>query len=70
MWKANQLPKIKVSAFREQKNALGKFEQNKRDRSILRKRLRSLLGEESPNYKIADKNTCKMLRGNTINIFT
>ena len=29
MWKANQLPKIKASAFREQKNALGKFEQNK-----------------------------------------
>ena len=29
MWRANQLPKIKVSAFREQKNALGKFEQNK-----------------------------------------
>ena len=30
----------------------------------------SLLGEQSPNYKTADKNTDKMLRGNTTNVFT
>lgn len=30
----------------------------------------SLLGEQSANYETADKNTYKMLRGNTANIFT
>lgn len=29
----------------------------------------SLLGEQSPKHKIADKNKYKMLRGNAINIF-
>lgn len=30
----------------------------------------SLLGEQSANYKTTDKNTYKMLRGDTANIFT